>query len=190
MQKTEVHAQTQATTNRRRESLQEQIGVEERTAAQSRAARGEPPQVTRERRQEKAAGEQQAAAAEHELIRGQEEEPRELGQRFRGPWQEISQAGPLTLAEIAGAGIGDSANLERHWLVETEVARKEQLQAHQESEEMMGLTPRTKEERRLARLLKTSTVFLMPDEARRIIRVAGEGVEGMLETIDRLKNEI
>jgi hypothetical protein len=55
---------------------------------------------------------------------------------------------------------------------------------------MMGLTPRTKEERRLARLLKTSTVFLMPDEARRIIRVAGEGVEGMLETIDRLKNEI
>ncbi len=50
----------------------------------------------------------------------------------------------------------------------------------------MGLTSRTKEERRLARLLKTGTVFhlfLMPDEVRRIIRIAGEGVDGMLETI-------
>ncbi len=55
--------------------------MEEWTAAQNRAARGEPLQGTQERRQENAAGEQQAAASEHELIRGQEEpleEPREL----------------------------------------------------------------------------------------------------------------
>jgi hypothetical protein len=32
--------------------------------------------------------------------------------------------------------------------------------------------------------------FLMPDEARRIIRIAGEGVEGLLETIDRLNSDI
>jgi hypothetical protein len=79
-----------------------------------------------------------------------------------------------------------AGNPTRFWLRETKVARKEQLQAAQESEEIMGLTSRTKEERRLARLLKTGTVFhlfLMPDEVRRIIRIAGEGVDGMLETI-------
>ncbi len=42
----------EATTTRRRESLQEQIGVEERTDAQSRADRDELPQATQERRQE------------------------------------------------------------------------------------------------------------------------------------------
>jgi hypothetical protein len=179
----------EATTTRRRESLQEQIGMEEWTAAQSRIDRSEPPQVTQEMRQEKAAGEQQVAVAEHVLIRGQEEEPRELGKRFRGHGQKIPQTGSLTLEEMAGAGIDNSANPERNWLGETEVARQEQLQAAQESEEMMGLTSRAKEERRLARLLKTGTV-LMPDEVTQIIWVSGKGVKGILETIDRLNSEI
>jgi hypothetical protein len=72
-------------------------------------------------RQEKVAGEQQASAAEREIIRGQEE-PRELGKRFRGHRQKIPQTGSLTLEEMAGAGIDNSANLERNWLGETEVA--------------------------------------------------------------------
>jgi hypothetical protein len=63
--------------------------------------------------------------------RQQEKAARELGQRFIRPRHEIPQA---WLAEIAGDGIGDSANPERYWLRETTVARKEQLQAAQESE--------------------------------------------------------
>ncbi len=57
---------------------------------QSRADRVEPPPATQERRQGKAR-EQQAVAAKREARRRPLEEPRELGQNFRRPWQEILQ---------------------------------------------------------------------------------------------------
>jgi hypothetical protein len=114
------------------------------------------------------------AAAEKEPL----EEFRGLARHFQWPVPEIPQAGPLMLAEITDAGIGDSSGPERHWLGETEDVRKEQLQAGQKSEKITGLASRTQEVLQLARLLKSGTVFLTLDEVSWIIWVVGEGVKG------------
>ncbi len=64
------------------------------------------------------------------------------------------------------------------------------LHATLESEEETEAAQSTEEVRKLAKILKAGTDFRTLKEVQRFIRVAREGVEGTLENMDGLNNEV
>jgi hypothetical protein len=82
------------------------------------------------------------------------------------------------------AGKSESANLGEHWLGETKAARNRLLHAIPGPEGEMEAPHRTKNECRIARVLKDGTEFLTLYEVRRAIRITGEAAKGSLEVID------